>query len=190
MDKNVSYKANVNTDNPYIVVTKRPENNSVKSEGKLLLKVVIVSFLTAVLACCLVLALNKSFGNSGGIVLGGSGSDITQPDTSDTLAEAVANKCLPNVVSINVYSAKNNRSAEQLTSMGSGVIMSEDGYVITNQHVVNGAKTLKVKANGQEYSADKIGEDSSSDIAIIKIRDASGLKAIELGDSDNIKVGE
>ena len=73
---------------------------------------------------------------------------------------------------------------------GSGVIISEDGYILTCAHVVSGANTITVELNdGTEYAATIVGSDSSSDIAVIKI-DATGLTAATLGNSDNLAVGE
>lgn len=73
---------------------------------------------------------------------------------------------------------------------GSGVIISEDGYIVTNNHVVAGADELTVTMNdNKEYSAKIIGCDESTDLALIKIN-AKNLPAIKIADSDNIKVGE
>lgn len=73
---------------------------------------------------------------------------------------------------------------------GSGVIYTEDGYIITNNHVVDFADEFEVTLHdNREFKARLIGRDESTDMAIIKI-DASGLPAIELGNSDDVKVGE
>ncbi len=73
---------------------------------------------------------------------------------------------------------------------GSGVIISENGYIITNNHVVNGANTIYVRTTDeQQYQATVVGADEESDVAVIKI-DATGLSAATLGDSDAIKLGE
>ena len=74
--------------------------------------------------------------------------------------------------------------------LGSGFIISADGYILTNNHVVDGADTVKVRmTNGDEYDAQIIGTDPGTDIALIKI-DAKNLPAVTFGDSDAIKVGE
>lgn len=101
-------------------------------------------------------------------------------------------------MSINVYSNSSTSSifgqsqsnSQTLSSLGSGVVISNDGYVVTNQHVISGASSLKVSVGGNEVDADIVGQDSSSDIAVIKLKNASNLVPIELADSDNIKVGE
>ena len=77
----------------------------------------------------------------------------------------------------------------QQTSAGSGVIFSEDGYIVTNNHVVENADAIKVISGKNTYNAELIGRDPSSDLAVIKI-ESSGLPRIELGNSDEVNVGE
>lgn len=73
---------------------------------------------------------------------------------------------------------------------GSGVIISEDGYIVTNNHVVDGATKLRVKLNdGRTYDAELIGKDSATDIALLKI-DEAGLPTLPFGSSDNLRLGE
>jgi Do/DeqQ family serine protease len=76
------------------------------------------------------------------------------------------------------------------TATGSGVIISTDGYIVTNNHVVDGADELTVTlTDNKEYSARIIGADKTTDLALIKI-DGRNLPAIEIANSDNVKVGE
>lgn len=73
---------------------------------------------------------------------------------------------------------------------GSGVILTEDGYIVTNRHVVDGAGTVKVRLNnGQAYSATVTGKDAKTDLAVLKI-DAEGLTAARLADSSKARVGD
>lgn len=73
---------------------------------------------------------------------------------------------------------------------GSGVIISPDGYIVTNNHVVNGADELTVTLNdNREYSARIIGTDPNTDLALIKVN-GKNLPTLPIGDSDNLKVGE
>lgn len=79
---------------------------------------------------------------------------------------------------------------QPILSSGSGVIVSSDGYIVTNNHVVNGADEIEVVLNDKRsFSAQVIGRDPNTDIALIKI-DAKDLTAIPFGNSDNIKIGE
>lgn len=76
------------------------------------------------------------------------------------------------------------------TAAGSGVIISADGYIVTNNHVVDGADELMVTLNdNKEYSARIIGADATTDLALIKI-DAKNLPAIQIANSDDVKIGE
>lgn len=84
----------------------------------------------------------------------------------------------------------NDESNLQQAGLGSGVIISEDGYIVTNNHVVDGADKLEVLLNDNKtYEARIIGTDEMTDLALIKI-EAKGLSAIVFGDSDAVKIGE
>lgn len=73
---------------------------------------------------------------------------------------------------------------------GSGFIIDKDGYVLTNNHVIEGADKIKVTLmDGRSFDAEKVGQDPTFDLAIIKIK-ASGLPSLELGDSDKTEIGE
>ncbi len=81
-------------------------------------------------------------------------------------------------------------SEKQIIGSGSGVIISSDGYIITNNHVIKGARELEVTLNNKEsYQAEVVGVDESSDIALLKI-DKTDLAYLPFGDSDHLKVGE
>jgi serine protease Do len=113
--------------------------------------------------------------------------------TGETLSVAeISAKVGPSVVSIIAdvtVSDMFGRSGTE-TGSGSGVIVSEDGYILTNNHVVEGANALNVTLDsGEEYSAILVGADSQTDLAVIKI-DATGLSAAVLGDSAGIQVGD
>lgn len=167
------------------------------------LKTFGLGFAGAAVACALVLGGNALLhsGNVAGVttVIGGSGSQITAQDTSKTLAEQVSSKCLPSVVSIDVYVKQSqsgyfgiSNGSETMTesSLGSGVVLTQDGYIVTNYHVIEGFDALKVTIEGEEYDAELVGSDESSDIAVIKAKNASGLTPMDIGDSDALTVGE
>lgn len=76
-------------------------------------------------------------------------------------------------------------------SLGSGFIISNDGYIFTNNHVVEQADKILVKiSDGKEYEAKVIGTDANTDIALIKIKPSNSLPVAEIGDSEKVKVGE
>ncbi|MEU6681233.1 trypsin-like peptidase domain-containing protein [Streptomyces sp. NPDC046925] len=104
----------------------------------------------------------------------------SQKGTVSGVAQAVS----PSIVEI---SAKSD-SGE---ATGSGVIITDDGEIVTNNHVISGATSVKVTTNdGKSYDAKVVGTDSKKDLALIKLQDASGLKAASLGNSDNVKIGD
>ncbi|MCB7038502.1 S1C family serine protease [Eggerthella sinensis] len=134
-----------------------------------------------------------------------SGSiNATDAESDQTLAEAVAQKALPSVAAIDVYANQSSSGSMfgngtnsgfdsgTLTeaSLGSGVVLTADGYIITNYHVIAGGDAYKVTIEGETYDADVVGSDPSSDIAVIKAKDASGLTPVEIGDSDDLIIGE
>lgn len=83
----------------------------------------------------------------------------------------------------------NNEELVQQGS-GSGIIISEDGYIVTNEHVISGAAEISVVLNtGEEFTAKLVGADAKSDLAVLKI-EKTGLPAAILGDSDDVQVGE
>ena len=122
----------------------------------------------------------------------------TTPNTSNAGIEVmdvsgIVAMLRPSVVEITTESVSSGNSIfGQYTQQGagSGVILSEDGYIVTNNHVIEGANSIKVKTfDGQEYDAQLCGTDPQTDIAVIKV-DASGLSPATIGNSDDIQVGE
>ena len=95
-------------------------------------------------------------------------------------------KCSPSVVGIKVFKGSDN----DYFAWGTGVIASENGYIITNTHVIDGGETAKVVlSDGKECDALLVGFDASSDIALLKI-DATGLPAAEFASSSTLSVGD
>ena len=131
-------------------------------------------------------------------------SVISLKDYSDT-AIGVAEKVLPSIVGIEIeYEVNSFFGKSTATATGSGIIISEDGNILTNNHVVDSsssstsnyyqvseAKSIKVKLYNDEteYEAKIVGMDSQTDLAVIKI-EKNGLTPAEIGDSDAVKVGE
>lgn len=151
-----------------------------------------------VVALCLAFALFGVPDTSQTMIGSSASTNITASDTDETLANQVSDKVLPSVAAIDVYTEQGGwsfygrQSSSELveSSLGSGVVLTEDGYVITNYHVVEGGSAYKVTVNGETYDATLVGSDQSSDIAVLKCDNASGLTPIEIADSDAIEVGD
>lgn len=100
---------------------------------------------------------------------------------------AVAAQVSPSVVNIRVQHQRKDANGE---GSGSGFVITPDGFIVTNSHVVHGAKAMMVTlADGHSYPAWLIGDDPESDLAVIRI-DAPGLVPVRLGDSQSIRVGQ
>lgn len=191
-------------------------NYSKKSNKKQIATTVVASFVSAVVggACALgfyvglnkepAKALETSKTNTGSIVETSNPnlSQVSLTNYSDTAIYA-AQKALPSMVSISVeYDVNYMGMKKAVAGSGSGVILSEDGYILTNNHVISSAdsssfyqvsdaKSIKVKIYGDdtEYSAEIIGTDSQTDLAVLKI-DKTGLTPVEFGDSSSVQIGE
>ena len=152
--------------------------------------------------------VGAKFGGSGKVVIqqvapsstadsaSGSDSSITAASSSGSslTTEQVADLVSPSVVVITteqvVYSQWSWYGQNQVESgAGSGVIISSDGHILTCAHVVDGASTITVTIGDKDYTATLVGEDTTSDIAVIKI-DADGLTPATVGNSDSLKVGQ
>ena len=100
--------------------------------------------------------------------------------------QEVAEKVIPSIVCIQTY----DQNSIQVSNEGSGIILTKDGYIATNAHVVEGANGIKVITNdGTSYEATLIGSDTLTDLALLKI-EAKDLTPAEIGDSDSLKVAD
>ena len=185
----------------------QPPKKKKKFNGKR----VVRSAVALVLAAAMGFAggfVGAKFGGSGKVVIqqvapsstadsaSGSDSSITAASSSGSslTTEQVADLVSPSVVVITteqvVYSQWSWYGQNQVESgAGSGVIISSDGYILTCAHVVDGASTITVTIGDKDYTATLVGEDTTSDIAVIKI-DADGLTPATVGNSDSLKVGQ
>ncbi|MFD1714210.1 S1C family serine protease [Amnibacterium flavum] len=129
-------------------------------------------------------------GNTRVVTQTGTGTNVTVNRTDDaTTVTAVAAKASASVVTISV-------SGGQSAGTGSGIVLTDDGYILTNTHVVtldgsvaDAAVTVQT-ADGKIYDATIVGTDPVVDLAVIKLTDASGLTPMDFADSDNLNVGD
>lgn len=166
--------------------------------------------LCGVAAACLLFAGGAVVGNMafGGNANSDSGTSASTPDSAPTLqinskpesdssnssdnydtADGMAGEDIYKKVNPSVVSVISTTS--EGTGSGSGVIMSKDGYIITNNHVVDGAQSVSVQlSDGTSLDAEIIGTDEQTDLAVIKVTPTSDLTAAEFGDSDELEPGE
>ncbi|MGW5273001.1 S1C family serine protease [Streptomyces sp. NPDC004044] len=122
---------------------------------------------------------------------GSSGTDSSSVVSGTTVSQSsagtvagVAKAVSPTIVEIGATSTAGE-------STGSGVVITSDGEIVTNNHVIAGASSIKVTlSTGRTYTAKVVGTDADKDLALIKLENASGLKTATLGDSSGIKVGD
>lgn len=131
-----------------------------------------------------------------------SSSALTTSTTAENPVDfsEAASKAIPSVVYINSISEGSSYSyfdmlfggggrPQTRVSSGSGVILSQDGYIVTNNHVVGSAEKIEVNYNKHVFSAELIGTDPSTDLAVLKINE-TGLPAVTMGNSSTLQVGE
>ncbi|MCI8833514.1 MAG: PDZ domain-containing protein, partial [Clostridia bacterium] len=194
-------------------------SNSKKRSNFSFSKSVLVPFLSGAVGASIILGtcfgvpsirknlINNSYNSTPNLNYssGGTNTAISLANYSGTAID-VASKVQPSIVGIQIeYSVTSfmfGGYSSNATASGSGIIISEDGYILTNNHVVSSSSnssyysmseaqkiTVKLYNSNETYEAKIVGSDSQTDLAIIKI-DATGLTAAELGDSNSVKVGE
>ena len=211
-----------NSNTSYRPVKQFTVNN--KKESFNIGRKIITPFIFGSLGAALVVGICFGIPNIKNTIIGSSNSSnnsdfTTFTNTSNTnlinLSEysntsvGVADKVLPSVVGIKVEFPVNSifsRNSSTASASGSGIIISEDGYILTNNHIVDSSTTNSSSFSFYEvgeaskvevylyndknpYVATIVGTDKQTDLAVIKI-DKTGLKSAEIGDSDSLKVGE
>lgn len=217
-NKNSNFKAVQNPEN--YKTTSNPKHKSCFG------KTVVLPFISGVLGCAAVVGVcfgipdvkykligtnssNFSVALSNSTSSDGTVSQVKLSNYSDTAVYA-ANKILPSIVGIKVeYTVSSNFSIygmgtakSEASASGSGIIISDDGYILTNNHIVATSSsesyyqvsdankvTVTLYNDDTEYEAKIVGKDEQTDLAVIKI-EKTGLSKAEFADSDSIKVGE
>ena len=229
MEENKNENEKKQTNNFKTVTTTNPYNTKKVKSG--FGKSVVLPFCSGVIGCAVVIGTcfgipsirNQIIGNNSSNLSNtsfnsnntssGYVSQISLSNYSDTAVYA-ANKILPSIVGIKLEYTVNNAMLQMFgqsgtstaTATGSGIIISEDGYILTNNHVVSNSTssnssnsyyqvseatklTVTLFNDSTEYEAKIVGKDEETDLAVIKI-DKTGLSKAEFADSDSIKVGE
>ncbi|MDP4133470.1 MAG: trypsin-like peptidase domain-containing protein [Bacillota bacterium] len=195
----------------YTESVKHPTKTKRKFRERTLAVAVLTAFCTLVIVSggfCASLPLIKNYVLSGVTVSEGQNSGKTTEDKQVNVPGAkkaantgtelsnneIATLVSPSIVGISNmgYASNTILNVNTVTSTGSGIIISSEGYIITNNHVVEGANKLKVTLiTGEEYDAKLVGSDAQTDIAVIKIEpNGAKLTAATLGYSSNLKVGD
>ncbi|MEE8332043.1 MAG: trypsin-like peptidase domain-containing protein [Acidimicrobiia bacterium] len=116
-------------------------------------------------------------------------TEFVGPDDASADPVAVARKVIPSVVTVDV-GVSNGAGGFNGTGSGSGVVLSADGYIVTNEHVVNGSDVVTVTfSDGRLYEAELLGADPTTDLAVLKIS-AAGLIPIDIGSSEGLSIGD
>ena len=128
-----------------------------------------------------------SFGNSGSSGNTGSGSSGSSNSSGPSDVNAIASKIDPGLVDINT-----TLGYQQEQAAGTGIVLSSNGIILTNNHVIDGATSISVTdiGNHKTYTASVVGYDRTKDIAVLQLHNASGLQTATLGNSSNASVGE
>jgi len=167
--------------------------------GRTLLTYIVVAALAAGIGAGAVLTFSSSpssdqqtfqqpgFGGNGGGNGNGNGGG-NPPGLSSSTEQAIINKVQPEIVDITSELGYSGGQAE-----ATGMVISADGEILTNNHVISGSTKLRATIvgdrNNRTYTATVVGYDATDDVAVIKLQNASGLKTIPLGDSDTVKMG-
>lgn len=175
-----------------------PETVKAKKEKFVTKKAFIITLIIAMIFSALLgaggfaLASNFFGGTSSGKNINSTNFNLTKATGSELSIQEIVAKNENSVVAITTESVSTDTWARQYVTngAGSGVVYSEDGYILTNNHVIEGASTINVTLNdGSAHEATLVAADSQSDIAVIKI-DVKGLTPVTIGDSTALSVGD
>jgi S1-C subfamily serine protease len=159
-----------------------PEPKKKRSRGPIAL-IAAVAIVAAAIGGVTAYGIQELTGNDTVATSSSTSTNVVPSSQKGTVA-GVAKAVSPSIVEINA--ASNGGS-----STGSGVIVTSDGEVLTNNHVISGASQIKATtSDGKSYTAKVVGTDSKKDLALIKLEGASGLKPATLGNSDGVQVGD
>jgi S1-C subfamily serine protease len=126
-------------------------------------------------------------GNTGNGSSGNTGGNAGSGSSGPSDVNAIADKVDPGLVDINT-----SLGYQQEQAAGTGIVISSNGEILTNNHVIDGATSISVTdvGNHKTYTASVVGYDRTKDIAVLQLHNASGLQTAEIGNSSNVSVGE
>ncbi len=170
-----------------------------QGRGRALVTYIVVAALAAGIGAGAVLTFSNSpgssqqtfqqpaFGGGGGGNGGNGGSGQNPPGLSSNTEQAIISKVQPELVDITSELGYSGGQAE-----ATGMVISSDGEILTNNHVISGSTKLRARivGDGKTYTATVVGYDATDDVAVIKLQNASGLKTVPLGDSSTVKMND
>ena len=180
---------------PARVKTKKKAQPITLTRRSLALLIIAMMLLSVVCGAGMSLLTNSLLDNNSstaGKTDGQSAYTLEDATGSSMSISQITSKTRASVVEIRTESVVSDSWMQQYVAegAGSGVIISKDGYIMTNNHVIEGARKITVTtSDNKEYSASLVGTDSNNDVAVIKI-DADGLTAATYGNSDQLQVGD
>ena len=184
----------------------RPKSPKKSGRGKLIAGVICGALAGSLISTTAVMGISAMFPRSDRVTIyetGGHGSKnetegtpvstvTAEPLTEELSTEEIAKTVGPAVVGISCpVSMQTFFGVQQGVSSGSGIVISDQGHIVTNYHVIESANSITVRFNtGDEVQATLVGGDQQADIAVLKIEPIDTMKVAVLGDSDAVEVGE
>ena len=178
------------------VINEAPQKPKKEKEKYVTKKFFVITLVVAMVFSAVlgagVFAMGTSYFNLGGKTVNDNNFNLSLATKSELSIQQIVAKNENSVVAITTESVSTDSWARQYVTngAGSGVIYSEDGFVLTNNHVIDGATSIKVTMHsGDTYKASLVATDAQTDIAVLKIK-ADNLDPVELGSSESLSVGD
>ena len=182
----------------------RPKSQKKKGHGRLIAGVICGALAGSLISTTAVIGLSSLFPKGGNVTIYETGgrstaADVTQISTvvtdgtnQELSTEEIARTVGPAVVGIScTVTMPSIFGVQQGTSSGSGIVISDQGHIVTNYHVIDNASNITVRFNtGEQVPATLVGGDEQTDLAVLKIEPIDTMKIAVLGDSDATEVGE
>lgn len=172
------------------IAPEKPKKEKYVTKKFFAVTLIVAMVFSAVAGACIFGVAASMFGE--GTFLNDNNVNLSLSTGADLSIQQIVAKNENSVVAITTESVSTDSWAGQYVTngAGSGVVYSKDGYILTNNHVIEGASSIKVTMhNGDTYKASVVAADAQTDVAVIKVK-ADNLDAVDLGDSSKLSVGD